>query len=252
MSKFRIDAQPMVPLAPTDAAQLFYSGSVMCYVANPMSPFVCGQWMGRRSMITELPFADAVAYFTANVAMIYDPNVTPPPVNVVPPAVSGNWTVGWRLSCTTGVWSNSPNSFTYQWLRNGQAVAGAIGAAYILKDPDAGATVGCSVIPKNAQGPGLPALSNTGLVSQGPPVNFNPPIASLNPGYLLCTGGMWTGGEMVYNYQWFAGGAQIGGATNSTWQYAGYEGQVGFCAVTVKNAYGSCDPVNSNSVLIPG
>ena len=78
-----------------------------------------------------------------------------------------------------------------------------------------------------------------------------PPIASLNPTYLLCTGGNWTGGAMQMSYQWYANGVLIGGATNSTWVFAGYEGQSAFCAVTVQNAYGTCPAVNTNSVQIP-
>jgi hypothetical protein len=245
----RIEAQPMVPLDPQSAATLFLSGSILCYVAAPASPFVCGQWMGRLSMVTELPFTDAVAYFTTNVAMLYDPNVPPPPFNIAPPTISGNPTVAWRLTCDPGAWSGEP-TLGYQWLSNGAPIAGATGANHVCMDPDAGASLSCQVAARNAQGDAS-AISNAMTIAQGPPVNFTPPLCALNPTYLLCTGGLWTGGASVYNYQWYANGVAIGGATNSTWLFAGYEGQTGLCEVIVKNQYGACSPVNSNSVLIP-
>jgi hypothetical protein len=250
VSEVRIEAQPMVPLDPNTAATLFLSGSIMCYVATPASPFVCGQWMGRLSMITELPFTDAVAYFTTNVAMVYDPNIPPPPVNTSLPTVSGNPVVAWRLTCDPGVWSGNP-TLAYQWLNNGLPIQGQTGSNHVCMDPDAGASVSCQVTGSNAQG-SASAVSNAVNVVQGPPVNFTPPLCTVNPTYLLCTGGLWTGGAMVYNYQWYADGVAIGGATNSTWLFAGYEGQTGLCEVTVKNQYGTADPVDTNSVLIPG
>ena len=173
----------------------------------------------------------------------------PAPVNTVAPVISGNPTVGWRLECAPGTWSGNP-TFTYQWMDGGDSIPNATGAAHILNDNDAGMLVSCQVVGTNANG-GSAALSNGMQVSQGPPVNFTAPIAALNPTYVLCTGGMWTGGAMVYNYQWFANGVAVGGATNSTWTFAGYEGQTVLCAVTVQNEYGTCPAVNTNSVVIP-
>ena len=173
------------------------------------------------------------------------------PVNIDAPVVSGNPTVAWRLECTTGSWSNIPTSYAYQWMSDFAPIPNATGMAHILTDNDADTQVACQVTATNSQGSGS-ALSNGMQVSQGPPTNFTPPIASLNPTYLLCTGGMWTGGAMVYSYQWFANGVAVGGATNATWVFAGYEGQTAYCAVTVQNAYGVCPAVDTNSVAIPG
>jgi hypothetical protein len=61
-------------LDPQEAATLFYSGSVMAFVAAPTESFVCGQWQGQRAMVFPIPFDDPVAYFTAHPVMLYDPD----------------------------------------------------------------------------------------------------------------------------------------------------------------------------------
>jgi len=67
-------------LDPNEAATLFYSGSVMAFVAVPDENFVCGQWHGQRALVVPIPFDDAVAYFTEHPVMLYDPNapIAPP------------------------------------------------------------------------------------------------------------------------------------------------------------------------------
>lgn len=54
-----------------------------------------------------------------------------------PAKVSGITKVGYRLTANPGTWSRSP-SFTYQWLREGVAIAGATSASYLLTGADAG------------------------------------------------------------------------------------------------------------------
>jgi hypothetical protein len=61
-------------LDPQEAATLFYSGSVMAFVAAPTESFVCGQWQGQRAMVFPIPFDDPVAYFTQHPVMLYDPD----------------------------------------------------------------------------------------------------------------------------------------------------------------------------------
>jgi hypothetical protein len=66
------------------------------------------------------------------------------PVNSVLPAISGTKQVGQTLTCSTGTWSRSP-SFTYQWLRNGQPIAGATASTRLLAAGDSGALMSCRV-----------------------------------------------------------------------------------------------------------
>lgn len=66
------------------------------------------------------------------------------PVNSVVPAITGTKTVGQTLTCSTGSWSNTP-TYTYQWRRDGSAIAGATAATRVLAAGDAGALMSCTV-----------------------------------------------------------------------------------------------------------
>lgn len=83
-----------------------------------------------------------------------------PPVNTTPPVVSGTGTVGSTLSCTTGVWTNAPTSYTYAWLRGGIVIAGVTGPTYILQAADSGTNVSCRVVATNPAGQAGPVTSS--------------------------------------------------------------------------------------------
>jgi hypothetical protein len=65
------------------------------------------------------------------------------PVCSVLPAITGTPTEGETLTCSDGTWSKSP-TFTYQWLRSGNAIA-ATAATYELTEDDVGETMSCTV-----------------------------------------------------------------------------------------------------------
>lgn len=85
----------------------------------------------------------------------------PVPVNTVAPVVSGTARVGQTLAATTGTWSGSPTSYTYQWTRNGSNISGATSATYLTVVADMGTLVRCVVTAINAGGPSTPAASNS-------------------------------------------------------------------------------------------
>ncbi len=58
------------------------------------------------------------------------------PVNSVLPAISGTKTVGQTLTSTSGTWSNTPSSYTYQWNRDGVAITSATASTYVLQAAD--------------------------------------------------------------------------------------------------------------------
>jgi hypothetical protein len=65
--------------------------------------------------------------------------------NTVTPTITGSGVVGQTLSATTGTWSATPDSYTYQWNRAGVAISGATAATYALVSADGGTTVTCTV-----------------------------------------------------------------------------------------------------------
>lgn len=90
--------------------------------------------------------AAMAAAITAGLGAIF------PPVNTVPPQVTGTPTVGSQLICANGTWSPTPTSFTRQWLRNGANIAGATTPNYVLVAADSGTNVSCAVTGINAAG----------------------------------------------------------------------------------------------------
>ena len=61
------------------------------------------------------------------------------------PSVNGKFVVGKKLTATAGSWSHSPSTVSYQWLRNGKAIAGATSAGYKLVGKDQGKKVSVQV-----------------------------------------------------------------------------------------------------------
>ena len=179
--------------------------------------------------------------------------LTEAPLNSGPPVIDGFNVVGATLTFVTGLWSGTaPITFAFQWTRNGSPIAGATSGTYVIQQADAGATLGCTVTASNRFGSTLATATNTVAVPLSPPVNTTPPIATLNPTYVLCAGGQWAPmgwGNMTY--AWFANGVPVSPPGGSTWNFAGYEGQTVHCAVTVSNAAGTSAPTNTNSVVIP-
>jgi hypothetical protein len=90
--------------------------------------------------------------------------IPPPvkPVNVSKPGVSGSGGVGTKLTCSAGSWTGSP-TLTYQWYRNGTAIAGETGPTYTVGTIDEGSSFYCVVTATNAAG-SASAHSNTKVV----------------------------------------------------------------------------------------
>lgn len=67
------------------------------------------------------------------------------PVNSVLPAITGTVQEGFTLTCDTGTWTNTPDTFTYQWHRGNAAIIGATAATRLLAAADVGSTMKCTV-----------------------------------------------------------------------------------------------------------
>ena len=73
--------------------------------------------------------------------------VSPPPLNtqlpVVKAATGSTWSVGGTAQCTSGSWKYA-TSYAYQWMRDGNPVAGAAQATRTITAADAGTSLACA------------------------------------------------------------------------------------------------------------
>lgn len=84
------------------------------------------------------------------------PSTPAAPANTSLPQISGTAVVGDPLTCSPGTWSNSPDSYSYRWYRNGSQIS--TGQDYVVLPGDVGTAITCEVRASNANGTGT-ALS---------------------------------------------------------------------------------------------
>jgi len=134
-----------------------------------------------------------------------------PPANTTAPAVTGSAVVADTLQASTGTWTGSPTSYTYQWQRcdssgaNCSAIAGATLSSYLLTSTDAGSTIRAQVTASNTAGSAVSTSAQTALVMTAPPSVSSPPTLSgtAQDGQVLqTTTGTWSGSPTGYAYQW--------------------------------------------------
>jgi hypothetical protein len=151
------------------------------------------------------------------------------PVNTVAPLATGMAQVGNTLSTTDGTWLNTPDSYAYQWQRDGTNISGATASTHVLVTADVGTTVSCVVTATNLGGSGL-SYSNgigpianlaiyvdvaqvveTGLATVVAPMFLGAPVNIVKPaisgtttvGQVLSTSdGTWELAPTSFTYQW--------------------------------------------------
>jgi surface-anchored protein len=98
-----------------------------------------------------------------------DATATAAPVNGTVPSVDAAPTVGATLTADPGTWTPAPDQFTYQWLANGEAIAGATEATYTPLAADEGADLAVRVTAiKSGRQAGV-ATSSPVSVAPAPP-----------------------------------------------------------------------------------
>jgi DNA-binding beta-propeller fold protein YncE len=172
--------------------------------------------------------------------------------------------VGTSLSCAVA--PVSATSKTYQWLRNGVAIAGATSSIYTTTSEDAGEVVQCQVFAINSNAGSTQASAAWEVVSPAPATA--PPIAPTSiekpaiasgelkvpsgPGgaVLTCNPGAWTG-VSSFSYRWYRNGVALAGNGANTSVYTVQSADlttaaVFQCAVTGTDAGGSVTLISAN------
>lgn len=133
-------------------------------------------YTGESFNTTSVTEADDVVYVTesglnaaggatrtsASVTMLEgdDPPPLVAPTNTVAPVITGTATPGYTLTCSTGSWTYSPTSYSYQWTADNSDISGATSSTYVVQAGDVGKAIRCEVAATNAAGTGDPATSS--------------------------------------------------------------------------------------------
>jgi hypothetical protein len=169
-----------------------------------------------------------------------------PPANLVAPAI---WTTsdplipGVRLTASPGLWDLPKLRFSYQWLRDGAPIPGAVGGTYIVANADAERDLSVRVI---ATTPGRPASApveseSLTVANRGPlKLSESPVVTSSTTGLpsgqrrYTVSSGSWSPSASSYRYDWFADGEAIAAAAGQkSWIYDASGAHAG-AAITVQ------------------
>ena len=161
-------------------------------------------------------YADASATSAATAAVVAGTIV-----NLTPPAVTGTAKVGQVLTATAGTWSQAGVSTAFQWVVAGSDVAGATGSTYTPVAGDVGKVVAVRVTASKAGYADASATSAaTAAVVVGTLTNLTVPTVTGTPKVgqvLTATAGTWNPSGVTAAYQWVVAGADVAGATGSTY-----------------------------------
>ncbi len=141
-------------------------------------------------------------------------------VNTVAPTIKGIAKVGSALTASPGTWSRSGLVFTYQWLQNGAAIAGATGPSLTPKLAQRGKRITVRVTASSLGFATTSVVSAaTAAVQAGVIENAATPTITGEPrvdSVLTATSGTWSPAPDLLTYQWKAAGVPIQGATQPT------------------------------------
>lgn len=173
------------------------------------------------------------------------------PLATAPPAITGTPEAGEILACADGTWQGAP-TFTYQWLRNGAVIGGAVTNEYTLVAADEGKAIQCRVNASNSE---ATVAATSARVVVAPAPGIAPPSRLTAGGItgtpetgetLSCDPGTWQGAS-AFTYQWLRNGAVIGGAAADEYTLAAAdEGNAIQCEVTATNAGGAVVALDGN------
>jgi hypothetical protein len=173
------------------------------------------------------------------------------PVNTVAPVLSGQALQGQTVSASTGSWSPTPTTYTYQWQRSTDGgstwttIGGAVSSSYTVATGDLGAQVRAVVSAINSYGSTAVRTAPVTIASGAPAVTTGPTVSGhANQGQILSATSTWNPAGVSYSYQWQSSSdngstwTNLSGATSSTYTLTASDlGHLARVSVTAVNAY---------------
>ncbi|WP_052226428.1 CHAP domain-containing protein [Microbacterium mangrovi] len=145
------------------------------------------------------------------------------PLTATPvPQVTGSVTAGSVLTAQPGTWGPAPVALSYQWYRDGAAIAGMTAATYQVVVADRGSTLtvkvtgsraGFATVTETSAGRAVPRVLTA---TPTPQVTGIPTIGST----FTARPGTWAPAPLTLTYQWYRGATPIPGATSATYRAA--------------------------------
>jgi hypothetical protein len=137
------------------------------------------------------------------------------------PRITGTTRVGSTLRGTTGTWTNTPDTYDYQWYRDGELIDGETEITYVLTEEDLGSTLALGVtahkegfVDESAFSVATDEVRLARFNAQPvPAITGTAKVAST----LTAVTGSWSPTATSFTYQWTRGGIPITGATGSTY-----------------------------------
>lgn len=142
--------------------------------------------------------------------------------STVPPTITGTPQAGQVLTAEPGTWTPSGGSFAYRWRADGTDIAGATAKTFTIP---LGAPVGTKLsvrVTATKTGAVQGTATSAEVTTEPRPIsNVTKPVVSGTPAVgsvLTTTLGTWNPSEVGRTIKWFAGGAEIVGATGTSYQ----------------------------------
>lgn len=143
-----------------------------------------------------------------------------PPSATARPSATGSAKVGGRLTASPGAWNVAGLTYSYQWLRDGSAIAGARGATYAPSGADHRRAVSVRVTATRTGRPAGVATSAARTIAVGAKLRAStkPKVSGIRKvgRTLKVSKGRWTPKATSYTYRWKADGKTIKGAAKRT------------------------------------
>jgi hypothetical protein len=187
------------------------------------------------------------------------------PYNTTAAGVSGTPRQGQTLTVSTGVWSPTASSFSYQWQRSTNAgsswsnIPGATSATYVIVAADVNAYERVVITAANGAGSTTVDTAKVGPVASAAPSSTVAPALSGTPRQgqtLTASPGSWSAAGATYAYQWQRSSngstwSSISGANADTYVPTSTDvNDYVRVVVTASNGYGTASATSAQSARV--